>query len=185
MSEYLIQGETLTAIGNAIRAKTGGTAQLTPAQMATEIAGIQTGTSIRNIVFKPFYIDSNGEIKINMTAFAELYNYGCASDNTSYLPLKVYIFPINGELSAPEVGELDVYLMGAIAWTVNFTSRTAQDGFGYKEGTITYNKTASLWRSALVGAGESASSYVSIACFDLNNTQITLNAEQYMICIDE
>lgn len=43
MSDYLIQGETLTAIGDAIRAKTGNTAQLTPAQMATEITGIQTG----------------------------------------------------------------------------------------------------------------------------------------------
>ena len=44
MSDYLIQGETLTAIGDAIRAKTGNTAQLTPAQMATEIAGIQTSS---------------------------------------------------------------------------------------------------------------------------------------------
>ena len=42
MSEYLIQSGTLEAIANAIRAKTGGAANLTPAQMATEIAGITT-----------------------------------------------------------------------------------------------------------------------------------------------
>lgn len=42
MSEYLIQDTSLTAIANAIRAKTGGAANLTPAQMATEIAGITT-----------------------------------------------------------------------------------------------------------------------------------------------
>lgn len=47
MSDYLIQGETLTAIGDAIRAKTGSSAQLTPVQMATEIAGIQTGGSVK------------------------------------------------------------------------------------------------------------------------------------------
>lgn len=42
MAEYLIQDTTLTAIANSIRAKTGGTANLTPAQMATEISGIST-----------------------------------------------------------------------------------------------------------------------------------------------
>ena len=42
MSEYLIQDTSLTAIANAIRAKTGGAANLTPAQMVTEIAGITT-----------------------------------------------------------------------------------------------------------------------------------------------
>lgn len=42
MSEYLIQDTSLTAIANAIRAKTGGAANLTPAQMAAEIAGITT-----------------------------------------------------------------------------------------------------------------------------------------------
>lgn len=42
MSEYLIQDTSLTAIANAIRAKTGGAANLTPAQMATEIAWITT-----------------------------------------------------------------------------------------------------------------------------------------------
>lgn len=37
MSEYLIQDTSLTAIANAIRAKTGGAANLTPAQMAAAI----------------------------------------------------------------------------------------------------------------------------------------------------
>lgn len=39
----IIKDETLTAIGNAIREKTGKTNKLTPAEMATEIAGITTG----------------------------------------------------------------------------------------------------------------------------------------------
>lgn len=42
MSEYLIQSGTLGAIANAIRAKNGTSNAMTPAQMATEIAGITT-----------------------------------------------------------------------------------------------------------------------------------------------
>lgn len=44
MAEYLIQDTTLTAIADAIRAKTGGTDPIDPADMATEINCIETGT---------------------------------------------------------------------------------------------------------------------------------------------
>lgn len=43
MSEYLIQGETLTAIADAIRAKDGSTAQIAPGDMPDKIAAIETG----------------------------------------------------------------------------------------------------------------------------------------------
>ena len=41
MAEYKIQGETLTAIADALRAKTGATARLTPEQMASAINSVQ------------------------------------------------------------------------------------------------------------------------------------------------
>lgn len=41
MSEYKIQGETLTAIGDAIRGKVGITTKFTPAQMAQAIESVQ------------------------------------------------------------------------------------------------------------------------------------------------
>lgn len=44
----IIKDETLTAIGDAIREKTGKTSKLTPAEMATEIAGITTGGDTLN-----------------------------------------------------------------------------------------------------------------------------------------
>lgn len=56
MADYIIQSETLDNIANAINAKTGGTAQLTPAQMVDEIAAIQTG--------------GGGELPIPITQFA-------------------------------------------------------------------------------------------------------------------
>jgi len=43
MAEYLIQDSTLTDIADAIRAKTGGSSAMTPAEMVTEIAAIPSG----------------------------------------------------------------------------------------------------------------------------------------------
>ena len=43
MSEYIIQGETLTKIADAIRAKTGGTAPINFSNIETEIENIPVG----------------------------------------------------------------------------------------------------------------------------------------------
>ena len=43
MAEYLIQGETLTGIADAIRGKTGGTDPVAVSDMAAQIEGIQAG----------------------------------------------------------------------------------------------------------------------------------------------
>lgn len=43
MAEYLIQGETLDDIADAINAKTGGSSAMTPAQMVTAIGTISGG----------------------------------------------------------------------------------------------------------------------------------------------
>lgn len=43
MAEYIIQGDTLSAIADAIRAKTGKTAAISPADMAAEVSSIETG----------------------------------------------------------------------------------------------------------------------------------------------
>ena len=43
MTTYAIKDTTLTSIGNAIRAKTGSTDLLTPADMVTEISSIASG----------------------------------------------------------------------------------------------------------------------------------------------
>ena len=43
MAEYLIKGSTLTEIANAIRAVTGSSASISPADFATAIRGIQSG----------------------------------------------------------------------------------------------------------------------------------------------
>lgn len=47
MANYQIDGALLTGIADAIRAKTGGTATMTPAAMATEISDISSAPAIR------------------------------------------------------------------------------------------------------------------------------------------
>lgn len=44
MADYLIKDTTLQSIADAIRSKTGSQSSMTPAQMATEISTISTGS---------------------------------------------------------------------------------------------------------------------------------------------
>ena len=53
MGKGLISGAKLTAIADAIRSKTGGTAALTPDAMAAAVAGISTGTPVAAGTFTP------------------------------------------------------------------------------------------------------------------------------------
>lgn len=66
MSEVLIQESTLSAIGNAIRSKTGDSNLMSPAEMVTAINGIEAGgngsdsESIINYVTKGSYVTFGG-----------------------------------------------------------------------------------------------------------------------------
>ncbi len=46
MSKYVIDGSTLTSIGNAIREKTGGTESIPVTDLATNIASIESGGGV-------------------------------------------------------------------------------------------------------------------------------------------
>lgn len=73
MSNYVVNGEKLTAIADAIRAKTGGTENLTLDQMPTEIAGIETETEIPDGYIIPsgsMDITENGEYDVTEKASA-------------------------------------------------------------------------------------------------------------------
>lgn len=75
MSNYLIQGETLTNIANAIRTKTGKTDSIATENMATEISGIAD---------YPLYQGAVADVFSNAT-LAELSTYTLAELNTSTL----------------------------------------------------------------------------------------------------
>lgn len=63
-----IKKSTLDAIGNAIRAKTGKSASMTPAEMVTEIGSIQTGTTPTGT--KQISIAQNGTTTENVAGYA-------------------------------------------------------------------------------------------------------------------
>ena len=72
MADRLIQTGTLTDIADAIRAKTGKTATMTPLEMPSEIESIESGTSITDgIVFNT--LDSSGK-PTSVTYYGEILN---------------------------------------------------------------------------------------------------------------
>lgn len=60
MANRIIQTETLTAIADAIRDKTGSTSRITPAQMTTEILSIGTSLAQDGTIFIPDSLLSSG-----------------------------------------------------------------------------------------------------------------------------
>lgn len=88
MSEYLIQDTTLTAIADAIREKTGGTDQMTPDQMATEISNIQASgggddSSLKGIIERTV---TNPTLPGDLTKIGNYVFYYYTSLNLACLP---------------------------------------------------------------------------------------------------
>lgn len=68
MSEYLIQGETLTGIADAIRAKTGSSDAITVGEMATAIGSITSGGSSAPVAEKEVnFYDYDGALVYSYT----------------------------------------------------------------------------------------------------------------------
>ena len=65
MGKWSIEDETLFGIGQAIRAKTGVSGLLTPAQMKTAIEGITAGGSAPRLQEKTLTITENGSQRIS------------------------------------------------------------------------------------------------------------------------
>lgn len=86
MSKYSIEGQTLTDIADAIRAKTGDTAALTAAAMAEAIGSI-SGGGASNVVM--------GEIDLSDKAAGDLVEINIPYTGAGY-PIAGMIFPTNG-----------------------------------------------------------------------------------------
>ena len=86
MAEYLIQGETLTGIADAIRGKTGGTDPVAVSDMAAQIEGIQAGGGGDDVLDALIdrsitEISSSSATSIGNSAF-----YDCSSLTTANFP---------------------------------------------------------------------------------------------------
>lgn len=83
MAEYLIQSRTLDDIADAIRAKTGSPAAMTPAEMVTEIGNIPSGGSLPTSISK---IDG-GSFTLASNTLCETYNIA----TTLNVPAKYFL----------------------------------------------------------------------------------------------
>lgn len=83
MADYMIKGETLTNIANAIRAKSGSSATMTPEQMSTEIENISVGGGDIDAL-----IDGSieGTITSNVTSVRAYAFYTCSNLSTANFP---------------------------------------------------------------------------------------------------
>lgn len=152
MAEYLTQDTTLDAIADAINAKTGKSASMTPAEMVTEIESIETGTEITDgIVFTAF--DVNG----NPTA-ADIYGnlpqnaFGYYNNNDSYGKFitsihfrggtKVIKYGAFQKIAITDIVIPDsVNIIGAHAFRGNsalahYTHENARGLYGYRAGAV-------------------------------------------------
>lgn len=85
MAEFLIQGNTLTAIANAIREKTKTTGTLTPQAMASKILEISGGGGLEKI-------STEAEMDAILVSenLGKMYQY-VGSTNEKYYPGDIYI----------------------------------------------------------------------------------------------
>lgn len=94
--------DKLTAIGNAIRSKTGGTAQLTLDGMVTAINGIETGTGGVEIPDSAFEFTGNCSYKFSDNTFLWfINNYGDKITTTSLTGLDYMFLNSTGLVNIP------------------------------------------------------------------------------------
>lgn len=136
MSEYLIQDTTLTAIGDAIRAKEESSAPIPVSEFASRIAAVVTGVTVQR---------SSGSFTTNTS--------GKATINCGFQPDLVYIqidekhgnYPLSCAAAFAEEarsGNMEIHLMsvgssdGLPNWLEEFVVARATSGFSV---TVTYH----------------------------------------------
>ena len=149
MSEYLIRGETLTGIADAIRGKTGGTDPVAVFDMAAQIDGIQAGGSgggdIGALIDRSITeISSNSATSIGSYAF-----YSCSELTTANFPvatsIESYAFQSCSGLKSLLLRNNKVCTLSN---TNAFTSTPISSGTGYiyvPSALIEQYKTANNW----------------------------------------
>ena len=86
MAEYLIQGETLTGIADAIRGKTGGTDPIAVLDMAAQIDGIQAGGDGDDVLDALIDRSITEISSSSITSIGDSVFQGCSSLTTADFP---------------------------------------------------------------------------------------------------
>lgn len=160
MSEYLIQGETLTGIADAIRGKTGGTEPVAVSDMAAQIEGIPVGGDevLTQLIGRTIVEVSNDATHIGDYAFyacgylttinfpnaKEIHNYAfgqCDSLTEIYFPNLTYVSTyafvgcsLLSKVNLPLCKTISEYAFSACAMleTVNIPNATKIGTYAFK-----------------------------------------------------
>ena len=160
--------DKLTAIGNAIRAKTGGSSQLTLAQMATEISNIPTGST--NCKCQKVTVATDKTDRIVLTS-ADSDIAAHRTDNNFYVGI-VPLFPYSSGLS----------IRGGINTNRNLIEDTNNPIYGFLM-RITgsgSNSFAFITKSATTAGGE-ISTTANGEIFFYATTTYVLRAGDYLV----
>lgn len=107
MAKYAIEAESLTAIADAVREKTGSTDKLTPAQMASAMSGIEGGDSTDTLV--EYLCGNYTDIVDEKTTTLPAYIFGWSAVLTSYTGKNVTTLGSNCFRSNTSVTKIDFY----------------------------------------------------------------------------
>lgn len=114
MSNYIIQGETLTSIADAIRSKTGSTDAISVGDMASSIEGIESGSAVSNT--GSFTLDTDFTLgQTTDTLYSIEHGLKCVPDFFVLWSNVMSDSAINvaGYFNVDSVGKTGTYLIGA------------------------------------------------------------------------
>lgn len=171
MSKYVIDDSTLSTIGDAIRAKSGNNARLSPAEMATAIAGLPVGGE--DIQLPDGYAMETGSFVLTKGAdehILKLKKRYTTQTPTIYLPFVFHVYALEGLSGTPQM--MYVFMAG-------LNGRTAKYG-------AVKSATALLQSSNLPQVNKHDSSTNSSAGYEFDSLRITAgrdatNAVNYQI----
>lgn len=164
MAEYLIQGETLDEIADAINAKTGGSAAMTPAEMVTAIGSISGGGgSLPSIISK---IDGG-----SFTPASDLQSSALSISHSLGVVPKGFVIWTEDEIS----GTIATRYAAQFFMTASDVHRSNGDVYVAVGGaTILYNGGTSM--PSVNATSAQISSFMTASTIDWNNNLIYCKA---------
>ncbi len=166
MAEYLIQGETLDDIADAINAKTGGSSAMTPAQMVTAIGTISSGGgSLPSVITK---IDGGVFTPVNDIAGADFW----INHNLGVVP-KGFVIWTEDELSGTIATR---YMASCVVSAANIIDQNSNNYIASGAATILYNGNASEVTSNTLFTSAAISNYMDASKIRWYNTLLYYKA---------
>lgn len=188
MAKYTINDTTLTSIADAIRAKGGTSAALTPSQMAEAIAAIQAGGGDSNGIDALSYMPESydGSVTKEFLPVPD-FTYAYAYTNTSNaLNLNIEANPGDTVLAAFAMRKLSAVPPAPDGWELFQYCEPHPDDTSYLQSLVVFKKTAnnSGFASITMNQEDSSQRFYGFVC-NIKDSKIGSSAVQYNEMLDD